>query len=267
MTVSLLAGPTPHLVRRLTPSGTTSTVSRETLAGFAAVDLDTDGQDELVIGRRDGQLLVLQFDPECSRVTVAATLRSVCETQPCELAALTQVPAALAPARLLAVRSAGPFVLLGTRSGAALQLTVHGTSTFNIPVQQWVAAASSANRSQLLLVRPSSAVALSIDNATGVAFISAEYNSSTGLRPLAAWHSAAVLDFAGDGRHVAVLIDNSTSPRATLLSMPELLPLGNGNPQQMDTSYAWSSVAVASLSDAYGTIFKTYGNRFTLILA
>ena len=71
------------------------------------------------------------------------------------------------------------------------------------------------------------------------------------------------MDFAGDGRHVAVLVDGSTSPHAAMLALPSLRLLGGGDSprQAMDAEYAWSSVAVARLSDAYGASSSGRGGR------
>ena len=260
LSVSLLAGPTPHLVRRLTPVASSgSSILGGGGGGFlstcAAFDVDADGQDELAIGWSDGQVVVLRFSGDCSSVTVAARTLSVCYTLPCDLVALVPVPTTVAPAGLVAVRSREPFVLLGVDTNN--HLTVHGVSTFNITAStdSWVAAAASANRSQILLLRASSAVSLMID-ASGKVSVAAQRNASTivSLSNGAEWRSAAVVDFAGDGRTVAVLVDNTKWPHATMLAMPSLRVLGGGRDprQQMDSNYSWSSIAVASLSDAYG---------------
>ena len=54
LTVSLLAGPTPYLVRRLTPPGGPAALGRGGPAALSAVDLDRDGRDELVLGTSQG---------------------------------------------------------------------------------------------------------------------------------------------------------------------------------------------------------------------
>ena len=54
LTVSLLAGPTPYLVRRLTPHGGPAALGRGGPAALSAVDLDRDGRDELVLGTSQG---------------------------------------------------------------------------------------------------------------------------------------------------------------------------------------------------------------------
>ena len=260
LTVSLLAGPTPYLVRRLTPSG--PSIGRfgsgiTSVAALSAVDLDQDGRDELVIGTRAGRLLVLAFSVDCSSVSVAPTPLDIrCEALPCSLAALLPVPITVAPAGLVAVQASGavqPFVLLGHAAGEPLQLTANASSDFGFAKrsQHWIAAAASANRSQLLLVHVEGAISLAVDGRK-VSLIAQRNLSAT---PAAAgWRSCGIVDYAGDGRNVAVLVDGSTSPHAIMLSMPSLRLLGGGDrPRQaMDTNYSWSSVAVASLSDAYG---------------
>lgn len=259
LTVSLLAGPTPYLVRRLTP--TSPNIGRfgsgiTSVAALSAVDLDQDGRDELVIGTRAGRLLVLAFSVDCSSVSVASKPLDIrCEALPCSLAALLPVPLTMAPAGLVAVQASGavqPFVLLGQAAGEPLQLTGNTSSDFGFAKrsQRWIAAAASANRSQLLVVHAEGAVSLAVDG--GKVSLIAQRNLSAA--PAAGCRSCGVVDFAGDGRNVAVLVDGSTSPHATMLSMPSLRLLGGGDrPRQaMDTNYSWSSVAVASLSDAYG---------------
>jgi hypothetical protein len=222
---------------------------------LAAVDLDGDERDELVVGTTEGRLTVLSFSEDCSSVTASKSL-NVCDTVPCMLAALLPVPTTVAPAGLVAVRATGarPFALL--RSDG-LQLATHGMSDLNVAASSdsWIAAAASANRSELLLVRARSAVVLAT-GADGKTTVVAQHNSTLSGRSTNEWHSAAVVDFAGDGRNVAVLVDSSTSPHATMLEMPSMRLLGGGHhPQQlMDTNYSWSSVAVASLSDTYGAL-------------
>ena len=255
-TVSLLAGPTPYLVRRLTPSGP-GLGTGTTVAALSAVDLDQDGRDELVIGTRAGRLLVLAFSVDCSSVSVAPKPLDIrCEALPCSLAALLPVPLTVAPAGLVAVQASGavqPFVLLGQAAGEPLQLTANASSDFGFAKrsQRWIAAAASANRSQLLVVHAEGAVSLAVDG--GKVSLIAQRNLSA-APAAASWRSCGVVDYAGDGRNVAVLVDGSTSPHATMLSMPSLRLLGGGDrPRQaMDTNYSWSSVAVASVSDAYG---------------
>jgi hypothetical protein len=261
LTVSLLAGPTPYLVRRLTPSG--PGIGRlgsgiTSVAALSAVDLDQDGRDELVIATRAGRLLVLAFSVDCSSVSVASKPLDIrCEALPCSLAALLPVPLTVAPAGLVAVQASGavqPFVLLGQAAGEPLQLTANSSSDFGFAKrsQRWIAAAASANRSQLLVVHAEGAVSLAVDG--GMVSLIAQRNLSAAPAAAAGWRSCGVVDYAGDGRNVAVLVDGSTSPHATMLSMPSLRLLGGGDrPRQaMDTNYSWSSVAVASLSDAYG---------------
>ena len=260
LSVSLLAGPTPYLTRRLTPAN--SSVLHGSVVAFVAVDLDVDGRDELVIGTSNGHLAVLQISADCSSIAVAPTLLSVCTALPCSLATLLPVPGAVAPARLVAVRATGrqPFALLGHAPGAPLHLTLHGSTDFTItPTEQsWVAAAASSNFSQLLLLRAHSAVLVALDATTGRPTVVGQHNASSqaagGGIATAPWRSVGVVDFAGDGRNVAVLVDNSTTPHATMLAIPSLRVLGGGlDPrQQLDSNYSWGSVAVASLSDAYG---------------
>jgi hypothetical protein len=188
LSVSLLAGPTPYLVRRLTPVVNSSIIIRDgsaagALTSFTASDLDGDSQDELVVGWASGQLLVLQFSADCSSVAIVSRPISVCTDDSgdggvvgakppssCRLAALLPVPRAVTPAGLVAVRSlhppsslgsSAPFALLAAAvSGGVVQLTVHSFSDFGVPAplsSPWVAASASANRSLLLLLRSSGA--------------------------------------------------------------------------------------------------------------
>jgi hypothetical protein len=115
--------------------------------------------------------------------------------------------------------------------------------------------------------------------ASGTVSVAAELNINSNISAIystpstaaVAWHSAAVVDFAGDGRNVAVLVRStasSSSPatEATMLSLPSLRILGGeDNPRQlMDDSYAWNSIAATSLSDAYG-VANSVGQSSSLL--
>jgi hypothetical protein len=298
LTVSLLAGPTPHLVHQLRAPPPTPGLLGGMVTAAAAVDLDGDGSGELVIAVRPksgvalavavpAMLLTVRFGTDCTDATIVSTT-----PMPASVLSLLPVPRALAAAGLVATLSSGtkPFSLLGLSSSGSL--TVSSASDFGVSPSAggWVAATSSGNRTSITceslwdpkggVVHPCSPLAghpspvlVVADSATTVYCLG--INMSTGavivLSNTTTTHaprSAAIVDFSGTGESVVVLVsqhdtiqDNRTM-MATMMALPSLRMLGV---QQVDINHSWSSVAAVSLSAAYGTTHDNDSRNISMI--
>lgn len=297
LTVSLLAGPTPHLVRRLRAPAPAPGLLGGLVTAAVAADLDSDGSDELVLAVQPASptappmILAFRFGQTCENATIIAAV-PVSPGTGRGVVALLHVPRVLAAAGLVATLDSGshPFLLLGLSASGTL--SINGTSDFGISSStgSWVAAASSGNRTSMVcesswapkshVVHPCSPLAahptpvLIVANSAATVFCLG-VNTTTGavglLSNTTIAHlpsAAAIVDFAGTNEPVVVLVSSQTGAdhlnhsEATMLALPSLRTLGQ---QQVDSNHSWSSVAAVDLGSAYGATHDNDGQNVSIV--